>query len=272
VHRIARLLVVPLAVAALLFLPGSSPPRMYPRVIAGLGDSITRAANACCQPGDRPGQSWSTGYQQGDGIRSHYERFAALDQRIAGHNYNNSVSGAKAEDLPAQVAAAISQEADYITILIGSNDLCTSSVSTMTSPIRFAGQINAALEMLHERLPRARIFVSSIPDIYRLWSVLHTDREARQAWTASRICQSMLAAANTEAQRQEVVSREVAFNRILADACSKYRNCRWDRGAVYNYKFPASQISTVDYFHPGPSGQAALADVTWNIAGQQSLP
>jgi hypothetical protein len=82
----------------------------------------------------------------------------------------------------------------------------------------------------------------------------------------------MLSAANTEVQRQAVVSREAVFNQILAEACTKYRNCHWDGGAVYNYKFSASQISTLDYFHPGPSGQAALAGLTWNIAEQQVFP
>jgi hypothetical protein len=32
-----------------------------------------------------------------------------------------------------------------------------------------------------------------------------------------------------------------------------------DNGAVYNVQFTASQVSTLDFFHPSLSGQAALA-------------
>jgi hypothetical protein len=73
----------------------------------------------------------------------------------------------------------------------------------------------------------------------------------------------MLAATNTDTQRQQVVAREEAFNQILAQECAKYTRCRWDGGAVYNYQFSASQVSTLDFFHPSLSGQAALARVTW---------
>jgi hypothetical protein len=55
----------------------------------------------------------------------------------------------------------------------------------------------------------------------------------------------------------------VAFNQILADGCRAYARCRWDNLAVYHYQFSASQVSTLDFFHPSLSGQAALAQVTW---------
>lgn len=258
----ARFLMVALVLFPLLGVPGSG---VYgPYTVAGLGDSITQATNSCCEPGNHPAKSWSTGDDGFDGVRSHYERLAVLHPGSGNNNHNNSVSGAKAADLPAQASKAIAQKADYVTILIGANDLCTPSASTMTSTADFAEQINAALDALHQGLPGARIFVASIPDLHRLWSVLHTNPEAARAWSAGRICQSMLSAANTEAQRQEVISRQIAFNRILAETCGKYRNCRWDGGTVYRYRFPASQISTMDYFHPGPGGQAALAELTWN--------
>jgi len=73
----------------------------------------------------------------------------------------------------------------------------------------------------------------------------------------------MLAATNTESQRQQVLAREQAFNQILADICAQYSRCRWDNKAVYNYQFSASQVSTLDFFHLSLSGQAALAKVTW---------
>jgi hypothetical protein len=96
--------------------------------------------------------------------------------------------------------------------------------------------------------------------------VLHTNSLARWVWATAKICQSMLAATNTDTQRQQVVAREQAFNQILAQECAKYSRCRWDGGAVYNYRFSASQVSTLDFFHPSLSGQAALARVTWGTS------
>ncbi|NKX55433.1 SGNH/GDSL hydrolase family protein [Arthrobacter mobilis] len=270
--KIVRILTIPAVLAALLLIPGSAVPRPYPTVIAGLGDSITQATNTCCGPGSYPGRSWSTGDLPADGIRSHYERLAALHPQVSGNNHNYSVNGAKAASLAAQASKAVAQEADYITILIGANDLCASSASAMTSTADFARQIDAALETLHRGLPRARIHVSSIPDLYRLWSVLRSNREARRVWSGSGICPSMLGAGTSEAQRQEVVAREEAFNAILAETCAKYRSCRWDGGAVYRYRFSAGQISTLDYFHPGPAGQAELAELTWQAFNGHHSP
>jgi hypothetical protein len=153
--------------------------------------------------------------------------------------------------------------ARYVTILLGANDLCTSSPSTMTSPDSFRDSFRQAMTALLGQNQDRYVFVSSIPNIYQLWQVLHTNSTARWVWANFHICQSMLGATRTEAERQLVVSREAAFNQILFEECAKYSRCRWDNWAVYNFQFSASQVSTLDFFHPSLSGQAALARVTW---------
>jgi lysophospholipase L1-like esterase len=235
-----------------------------PNSMAALGDSITRAYDVCCSYHDHPGQSWSTGGSWYDGISSHYERIRRRNSAITGHAYNHAVTGAKMSAADGQASAAAARHVAYVTILLGANDLCTSSPSTMTSTDTFKTQFSQAMATLKQQLPNARIFVSSIPDIYQLWKVLHSNRVARTVWATAHICPSMLGATRTEAQRQQVVAREVAFNQILADRCHQYgANCRWDGGATYNYKFSASQASVLDFFHPDLEGQAALASVTW---------
>jgi lysophospholipase L1-like esterase len=199
-----------------------------------------------------------------DGISSHYERIKRRNSAITGHAYNDAVTGAKMSAAADQASAAAAQHAAYVTVLLGANDLCTSSPSTMTSTDTYKAQFRQAMDVLKQRLPQARIFVSSIPDIYQLWKVLHTNPVARAVGGNAHICPSMLGASRTEAQRQQVVAREVAFNQILADSCHQYGpNCRWDGGATYNYKFAASQVSVLDFFHPDLDGQAALARVSW---------
>jgi lysophospholipase L1-like esterase len=235
-----------------------------PSSMAALGDSITRAYDVCCSYSDHPGQSWSTGGAWYDGINSHYERIKRRNSAIAGHAYNDAVTGAKMSAAADQASAAAAQHAAYVTILLGANDLCTSSPSTMTSTDAFGTQLSQAMAILKRQLPDARIFVSSIPDIYQLWKVLHSNSVARTVWATAGICQSLLGATRTDAERQQVVAREVAFNQTLAHTCKQYGpNCRWDDGATYDYKFSASQVSILDFFHPNLDGQAALAGVSW---------
>jgi lysophospholipase L1-like esterase len=262
--RIARITVVTLVVvlAGLVAQPAWAAPPL-PSSMAAMGDSITRAYDVCCAYGDHPGQSWSTGATSYDGIASHYERIRQLNPAITGHGYNDAVSGAKMAAAPTQAEQAVSQGARYVTILLGANDLCTSSPSTMTSTEAFRAQFSQAMTILMAQDRKPDVFVSSIPNIYQLWQVLHGNSLARWVWATARICQSMLGATRTEAERQQVVDRERAFNQILATECAKYPRCRWDGGAVYNYRFSARQVSTLDFFHPSLSGQAALARVTW---------
>src|SRR5215218_8644101 len=133
--RVARIVVVALVVvlAGLVAQPATAASPPLPSSMAAIGDSITRAYDVCCSYGDHPGQSWSTGSTSYDGIASHYERIKQLTPAIAGHGYNDAVSGAKMAAAPTQAGQAASQGARYVTILMGANDLCTSSVSTMTS-------------------------------------------------------------------------------------------------------------------------------------------
>jgi len=232
--------------------------------MAAIGDSITRAADVCCWYGDHPHESWSTGDNPIDGIKSHYERILALKPSIYGHNYNDSRSGAKMTDAQGQGEAAVTQRAKYVTILMGGNDVCTDSLSTMTSVSDFQAQFSAAMATLASGLPTgSHVFVSSIPNIHRLWDILHDDPLATWVWSNFHICQSMLSASNTEEDRQAVLVREEAFNQVLHDVCGQYATCRFDGYATFDYQFTSSQVSKLDYFHPSLSGQAALASLTW---------
>lgn len=262
-RKVVKILLVPLLF--FFVVAGAQPATAapYPTSMAALGDSITQATDVCCWYGDHPAQSWSTGGGQYDGITSHYERLLQLQPAIAGRNYNDSQSGAKAADLPGQAAAAVSQGAEYVTILMGANDLCTSSAATMTSEADFRASVTQALDTLASR---PKVFVSSIPNIYQLWKVLRNNDAAQFVWSVAKICQSMLAPTNTPQDRRQVVDRENAFNAIIADVCASHANCRSDGNAVYNYQFSASDVSRLDYFHPSLQGQANLAEITWKAA------
>ncbi|RZT26443.1 lysophospholipase L1-like esterase [Kribbella sp. VKM Ac-2569] len=235
-----------------------------PSSMASIGDSMTRAADVCCWYGDHPANSWSTGGASWDGITSHYERLRALNPAIAGHNYNDAESGARMSDAPSQSQRAVAQQVRYVTILMGANDACTSSPTSMTPVDVYRSQFRQTLQILDAGLPgSAHIFVASVPDVYRLWQIYHTDLLATLVWQTAGICQSLLAPNRTEAERQAVRGRVIAFNTVLAQECAAITKCRYDAGAVFNYQFTRSDVSKLDYFHPSLTGQAALARTTW---------
>lgn len=233
-----------------------------PSSMASAGDSITRAFDVgwCCVLSDSPQYSWSTGTSTGG---SHYQRILAANPAISGQAYNDAKTGAKMVDLAGQLATAAGQGAQYVTVLMGANDVCTSSRSTMTPTATFKAQFQQALANFTAAAPGARVFVSSIPDIYQLWATLHTNSTARWAWANYGICQSMLASTATDADRAAVAAQEQADNQALADVCALFAQCKWDGLATYNFKFPAGDVSTVDYFHPNTTGQKDLAAKTW---------
>ena len=236
-----------------------------PGTMAAIGDSITQAVDDCCSLGSHPQDSWSTGDgYPANGVQSHYARILAVNPSIAGRAYNESVPGAKVADTEGQAQMAVAQGAQYVTILIGANDVCTGTIASMTPTSTFQAAFQATMSTLESGLPSgSHIFVSSIPDVYELWSVLHTNPVAATVWSVAHICQSMLSSANTEAQRQQVLAQVEADNAVLGQVCGHYANCRWDGGATFDYQFSRSDVSTLDYFHPSQSGQALLAGLTW---------
>ena len=80
-------------------------------------------------------------------------------------------------------------------------------------------------------LPGSRAFVSSIPDIYQLFSLYRYDLGADAVWTIAGICQSMLAYPLSNlpgevARRARVRQRNIDYNAQLAQVCATYVQCR----------------------------------------------
>ncbi len=262
-RRAVSVIALTVVAVALLAAPARAAAPPLPNSMAALGDSITRAFDVCCFYGDHPSNSWATGNSRLDSIQSHYERLRALNSGISGHQFNDAVTGAKMSDGPGQAARAVSQGAQYVTILLGANDLCTSSLATMTPTATFRQQFAATMATLNPDSRGVHVFVSSIPNVLQLWSVLHTNGAARLVWGLARICQSLLASSNGDAQRQAVAGHERELNSVLGDVCAQYANCRFDQLATYNFQFSAGDVSVLDYFHPDLDGQRKLAENSW---------
>jgi hypothetical protein len=151
---------------------------------------------------------------------------------------------------------------------MGANDLCTRTVAGMTSVDGFRTQFEAAMASLSAGSPRARIYVVSIPNVYRLWVILRDNPLARATWNTFDICQSLLedprsTDADDVARRRTVRLRTIAFNAVLDEVCALYIHCRFDEGAVFDDRFGSDDVSRRDYFHPSIQGQKRLARITW---------
>ncbi len=261
---------------------GATPAKVGPSTsIDALGDSITRGYDSqgtgCGALADCPANSWATGTNAG--LNSYYVRTKAVNPSVvlaqpvktSTTGGNDAVTGAKMGDLPGQAKNAVKapNTPDQVLILLGANDICTLTEASMTSVASFRASYKSGLETLSTGLPDARIDVSSIPNIFNLWSVLHTSTAAQLTWGLAKICQSMLAKPTSEAaadkeRRAKVQKRNEEFNVVLGEVCAEFIHCQYDKGAAYSIKFATSDVSTLDYFHPTTAGQNKAAENAWN--------
>src|SRR3954471_3176409 len=204
----------------------AAPP--LPASIAAIGDSISLGYDVCCTFGEHRQNAWSTGGAAGDGVTSHYEHVLAANPAIAGQVFNEAVVGAEMSGAQAQATQAVSQGAQYVTILLGANDVCTSTVAGMTPTATFKAQFPQALQTLTAGVPGAHVYVSSIPNVYNLWKVLHTNLTAQAVWSFAHICQSLLSTSATSADRKAVLKRTKADNQALMSVCARFAQCRYD--------------------------------------------
>ena len=236
----------------------------YPDVMAAVGDSITLAYNSASY-GSFPQYSWSTG--TASTLNSLRQRLqAASGTSISGVNF--AQVGANSAALAAQVTSAITAQADYLTVEIGANDACTPTVAGMTSEADFRARVKAALTQFHNAKGDNKVFVASIPNLYRMWSISKNKFGARLIWAAGKVCQSMLAnptstTTTNESRRLQVQAQVNTYNAVLQQECGLLPRCAFDNYAVANYVFTSTHISTADYFHPSVEGQRVLATVAW---------
>ncbi|GAA1896857.1 SGNH/GDSL hydrolase family protein [Streptantibioticus ferralitis] len=230
----------------------------HPQSVAALGDSITRGFDACSLLSDCPEVSWATGSRAGVDSLAGRLRGSAQEG-----DWNFARTGARMADLPGQMRQAALQRPQLVTVLMGANDACAHSVDGMTSIDDFRNRFTAAMDELRRTSPKTEVYVSSIPDLLRLWSVGRHNPLGEQIWKLG-VCPSMLAdsantAADATARREAVRARVMAYNSALGEACGRYPLCRYDGGAVFQYAFGTDELSDWDWFHPSTKGQAELA-------------
>ncbi|MDK0519312.1 SGNH/GDSL hydrolase family protein [Streptomyces sp. ML-6] len=235
-----------------------------PGSVAAVGDSITRGFDACSVLTDCPEVSWATGTDQV--VRSLAVRLLGASGAAA-RSWNHAETGARIAQLPEQMALAAEEKPDLVTVMIGANDACRDSARHMTPVEDFRTSFEMSMRRLRAGAPKAQVYVSSVPDLKRLWSMGRGNPLGKQIWKLG-ICRSMLGDADdmgaaAVARRGSVRERVVAYNEVLREVCAKDLRCRYDGGAVFGYPFTGAQLSRWDWFHPGRDGQARLAEIAY---------
>jgi lysophospholipase L1-like esterase len=260
--RIRAALIAGVMAALLLVAAASSASAAFPSKVTSLGDSITRAFQTCSFPfTDCPENSWATGTSS---------KVKSVFFRIKEHNSkatetNRAVSGAKVGSLNEQAKKAVSDKAEFVTILIGANDACA---NPSTSQAAFTSSFQAAINTLKSGLPGARIYVASIPNVFHLWELFHTNKTATRSWELTKECPGVMTEPTSEGttaknRRAATLAAEEGYNATLKSICAATVNCQYDNGAVFAASFVASEVSTNDYFHPSITGQTSLAALAW---------
>jgi len=290
-----------------LFLLLGKKPVLVPTNQFNVGDSIGEGEAADGTIGEAHHEMvWSTGYNEGDTVESLNEQFEYTNATDYYENntsrdpvFNHAVSGAVMADFFTQareiVDAANSStppdEAGMITILLGSNDVCASTLDAMTNPVLFADQYRVGLdELAGSELTRyANIHVSSIPAIYWLWNAKRNSFWCRTfAWpfvpcenlldspaddcasTASRLDPDTIYEGDGDncIRRKEFHAKiRDIYNSILRDVLKEYiDDGRLPNASfidIFDVQFEDSHVNSGDCFHPSETGHALLSEKEW---------
>lgn len=244
--------------------PSPTPPwDRHPDSIAAVGDSITQGFDACSLLADCTRASWVTGTDAA--VRSLAVRL--IEKAPRRHSWNFAVSGSVMAGLPRQMQRAALKRPELVTVLAGANDACRPTAGRMTPVQDFRADFRTALRTLHKARPKTQVYVSSLPDLKRLWSQGRGDPWGARVWGLG-ICQSMLRdpESTTPAareRRQRVHERVKAYNSALEEECGRFLRCRFDGGALFRYRFTKKELSRWDWFHPSKAGQRKLAEIAY---------
>jgi lysophospholipase L1-like esterase len=252
--------------ASLVAVRVASPLAGPPSSIAALGDSFNTGFDAGTHRGDAPGLSWSPG--NNPNVDSLYLRLLDESSAIEGHRYLIARDGSKIGDLARQMAIAADHGAQLITVQSGGNDICSAKdPDHATPPAVFRDEFTKALDVMRRRLPNARLLLTSITDEGR-WN----DGSASVPGNGKKlsdgtVCDPKLDQEGVQdpSRRSEIQALEQRDNAILRTVCATDPHCRFDRGAFFRLAYSASDISSLDAFHPSISGLNRFSATAWRV-------
>ena len=246
-----------------LALPAAASAQLNVHSMAALGDSLTAGAGSGGSE-----SSWATGLSIPNSV---YKRLNDRSPGIA--RVNLSHAGDVMNDLVGsngQAQAAVNQQPrpDFVTIMIGTNDICKGP----TSVANFRNQFTSVMNTLTGGIPSARIFVTSIPNWGQLYSLFQGDSSVVSTWSNDDHCPLFLTPPGPSSDTQQHL---IDLNLQLAQVCAAHPQCTFDGNALYGHQFAQSDFAgntLNDFFHWNAQGEQAVADLTFPIADSGQTP
>jgi hypothetical protein len=229
-----------------------------PKFMMGvLGDSISAGFNA-----ERPLYQRDKNWADGVNVESH----ANILRKRLGFDVsskNVSVSGALISDITNQTNLLLQNNfrPDYVTILIGANDICLGNRKPDELAQYGHGVLRESIGRIILVNPRVKVLVSAVPNIEHLYQLMNADPLCEENWRALNVCEKILS--STKFEREKGIARWKSYNQMLNNLESIYpANVRLS-SAVSGDGLTIKDVSRVDCFHPSVLGQTNISRLTW---------
>lgn len=225
--------------------------------MGALGDSISGGFNA-----ERPFYQRDKNWADGINIESHANLLRKLGN-LEVISKNVSVSGAVTSDITNQTNLLLQNgfRPDYVTILIGANDICLGSRKPDELALYSKGVLEDSIRKIIEVNPKVKILISAVPNLNHLYSLMNVDPVCVENWRSLNICEKLLL--STKFEREKGVYRWNAYNKMLSEFPSRYpANVKFSSILIGN-DLTTIDVSRVDCFHPSVVGQAEISRLTW---------
>lgn len=211
-------------------------------------------------------------------VKSHAIRLQELNSRLK--IYSGAVSGSVAKDVAMdQVHRVMSwarktngrRAPDYVTLMIGPNDICADSAAAMTSANEYHDHMVFVMDRLMREDNRTRVLVNSVPNIDRLREIAKNARMSNlssltcsDVWNIAKFCPT-LTTIDDPRERAKIRDRVTEYNHILEDLVEERRAAFGDRIRYVDMTeidYNPDDLS-IDCFHPNIMGQNKISQASW---------
>ena len=226
-----------------------------------IGDSITAAMDARLPFANR-GLNWSTGTRNAIMVNSHALRLRAMMPDKSVGTKNMAISGSRAPDVVEQAEKMAELRPDYVTVLVGANDVCSWNENHRDQMSDYESNMRTIINTLVASNDQIKILVSAIPNMPLLRDI-GAANGCQSRWSLLNICPALLGADRTDADRAGFADRWEDANEILERVSADFPQHVRFAASISKPIFNFGHLSSLDCFHPNVSGQDFLSEMTW---------